>query len=289
MRCFARRRRIPVKLQYHYIAAPGYTPLVARDAHLPTELLDFGMLRLGEGQTYQAESDGDEVGLVILSGTCDVRIGDGRIERLGERADVFAGRASGAYVPRGTTFEVRGGPGGVESAVCRCAASADYPVQVVRPADVVVHDVGGPGFQRYVHDILGPQMRASALIVGETFTPEGNWSSFPPHKHDVEALPDEVRQEELYLYKIRPASGFGIQYQYSRPDSPRGAMEQPLAVHDDDVTLMPFGYHPVAAPPGYDVYYLWFLSGPRRLMRPHDDPAHAWIKVPREEQRTYPH
>src|SRR5579884_1010740 len=101
----------PVKLHFHYTPAPGYTELVARGA-APTELLDFGMLRLDEGQTFAAESGGDEVGLVILSGTCDVRAGGERIERLGERADVFAGRGSGVYVPRGMRFEVRGGPGG---------------------------------------------------------------------------------------------------------------------------------------------------------------------------------
>ena len=276
-----------MKLQYPYTPITGYMPLVARGTH-PTTLLDFGMLRLEPEQTYEASSGGDEVGIVILSGTCDVRAGGERIERLGERADVFEGRGSGVYVPRGMNFEVRGGPHGVEAAVCRCEASADYPVQVVRPDEIVVHEVGSPGFRRYVHDILGMQMQASSMIIGETFTPEGNWSSFPPHKHDVEALPDEVRQEEMYLFKVRPADGFGLQYLYSRPDSLHGELEQPLAVRNNDITLMPFGYHPVAAPPGYDVYYLWFLSGPQRLMRPHDDPAHAWIKAPHEEQRTYP-
>lgn len=276
-----------MKLQYHYAPTSGYTPLVARGTP-PITLLDFGMLRLEPDQTYEASSGGDEVGIVILSGTCDVLVGGERIERLGERSDVFEGRGSGVYVPRGMSFEVRGGPGGVEAAICRSAVSVEYPVQVVRPEGVVVHEVGGPGFRRYVHDILGMEMRAGSVIIGETFTPEGNWSSFPPHKHDVEALPNEVRQEELYLYKIRPADGFGLQYLYSRPDSPHGELEQPLVVRNNDLTVMPFGYHPVAAPPGYDVYYLWFLSGPQRLMRPHDDPAYAWIKARREEQRTYP-
>ena len=277
-----------VHLHYHYDAQSGYTQLVT-PGEQPVELLDFGMLALGEGQTYRATSGSDELGLVILSGTCEVRVNDSVFERLGGRATVFDGRATGVYVPRESAFEVRGGAGGVEVAVCRCPASERYPARVVRPGDVVVHDVGGPGFKRYVHDILGTQMSAGSMLVGETFTLQGNWSSYPPHKHDVEALPDEVRQEELYLYKIRPAHGFGIQYVYSRPDSPRGPLEAPMALRDNDVTIMPFGYHPVAAPPGYDVYYLWFLAGRTRQMRPHDDPEHAWVKMYTGGDRQYPH
>jgi 5-deoxy-glucuronate isomerase len=104
----------------------------------------------------------------------------------------------------------------------------------------------------------------------------------------VEAPPDEVRQEEVYLYRIRPQEGFGLQYLYSRPESARGALDQPLAVRENDYTVMPFGYHPVAAPPGYDVYYLWFLAGETRQMRPHDDPAYAWLKTEGLAPRTYP-
>lgn len=285
--CDYRREMQLMDLHYHYTPSSGYTQLVSRGTQ-PVEYLDFGILTLEAGQTYQETSAHDEIGLVILSGTCAVQVNNQTFEQLGSRASVFDGRATGVYIPRETSFEVRAASPRVEVAICRSQATASYPVQVVRPEDIVVHDVGGAGFTRYVHDILGMQMQASTMIIGETFTVEGNWSSFPPHKHDIEALPDEVQQEEIYLYKIRPAEGFGIQYIYSRPESPHGALEQPMAVRENDITIMPFGYHPVAAPPGYDVYYLWFLGGPKRLMRPHDDPAYAWIKTPRQETRSYP-
>ena len=135
---------------------------------------------------------------------------------------------------------------------------------------------------------LARRCRRQRCSLGETFTLAGNWSSFPPHKHDVEALPDEVQQEEVYLFKIRPEEGFGVQVFYSRPESLRGALDEAVAVRNDDLTLMPFGYHPVAAPPGYDVYYLWFLAGPTRLMRPRDDPMYAWIKTAPAEERFFP-
>jgi 5-deoxy-glucuronate isomerase len=276
-----------LKLKYHYAAAPGYTQLVTPQTH-PINDLDFGMLKLEDSHTYQATSEGYEIGLVILTGRCSIQVNDQPFANLGGRASVFEARATGVYVPCQSRFAVQAEAGGVEIALCRCPTQERHLAQVVRPADVIVNERGGPGFKRYVHDIFGSQVQAAKMLVGETFTAAGNWSSFPPHKHDVEALPDEVQQEELYLYKIRPAEGFGLQYLYSRPDSPRGELERALAVRNNDLTLMPFGYHPVAAPPGYDVYYLWFLVGPKRLMRPHDDPLYAWIKTEPAEERDYP-
>jgi 5-deoxy-glucuronate isomerase len=276
-----------VKLKYHYTAAPGYTQLVTPQTH-PINDLDFGMLKLEGGQSYEATTAGYEVGLVILTGRCSIRVNDQSLEGLGSRASVFDGRATGVYAPCQSSFAIRAGPEGVEIALCRCPTQECHPVQVVRPADVIVNERGRPGFKRYVHDIFGPQVQATTMLVGETYTIAGNWSSYPPHKHDVEELPVEVQQEELYLYKVRPVEGFGIQFFYCRPDSPHGELEEAVAVRNDDITLMPFGYHPVAAPPGYDVYYLWFLAGPKRLMLPRDDPMYAWIKTAPAEQRFYP-
>ena len=275
-------------LKLHYAGRPGFTQLVTPGTQ-PVAELDFGMLLLEPGHEQALERRvSQETGLVILRGACDVTVDGEHYEDLGGRETVFDGRATGLYAPWGAEISVRAGARGVELAVCRAWAEAQQPVQVVRPEDVVAREVGGPGFLRYVHDILGPQISTGRLLIGETFTVAGNWSSYPPHKHDVEALPEEVHQEELYLYKIRPADGFGIQYLYSDADSPRGALEAPLVVRENDVALIPFGYHPVAAPPGYDVYYLWFLAGPTRLMRPHDDPRHAWIKEGDGVARSYP-
>ncbi len=280
-----------MQLRHAYLPAPGYTQLVTRQTP-PVERIDFGMLRLDEGQTYETGSGTDELGLVVLTGACSVQVNDERFAGVGGRRTVFGGRASGVYVPREAQVTIQAESDDVEIAVCRAHAHQRYAARAVRPEDVITHAVGGPGFRRYVHDIFGPQIQASTLLVGETFTIQGNWSSYPPHKHDVEAPPDEVKQEELYLYKMRPERGFGIQYFYTPPGSSYGELDQALAVRHNDLTLIPFGYHPVAAPPGYDVYYLWFLAGERRVMRPHDDPSHAWIKseitAEREPTRSYP-
>jgi 5-deoxy-glucuronate isomerase len=280
-----------MELRYHYTPSPGYTQLVTPQTH-PVERLDFGLLRLEAGQTYEIVNGANELGMVALSGRYSIHIDGEEFVGLGGRKTVFDDRATGVYAPRESQVAIRSESDDLEIAICRAPTDQRHPSRVVRPEEVVTHTVGEPGYLRYVHDILGPQIQAGALIVGETFTPHSNWSSFPPHKHDVEAPPNEVKQEELYLYKIRPETGFGIQYLYTPPNSPYGLLDQALAVRQNDLTLMPFGYHPVAAPPGYDVYYLWFLSGETRELRPHDDPAHAWIKLEvsaeRDDARVYP-
>jgi 5-deoxy-glucuronate isomerase len=280
-----------MELHHHYASSPGYTQLVSPQTH-PVERIDFGMLRLDAGRTYEIATGAYELGLVALSGRYTAQVDGEKFVGLGGRKSVFDGRASGVYAPCESRVTIGSESDDLEIAICRAPTDQRYPARVVRPEEVVTHTVGGPGYLRYVHDIFGTQIQAGALIVGETFTPHGNWSSFPPHKHDVESPPDEVKQEELYLYKIRPETGFGIQYLYTSPNSPYGPLDQALAVRHNDLTLMPYGYHPVAAPPGYDVYYLWFLSGESRELRPHDDPAHAWIKTEisaeRDGVRGYP-
>ncbi len=267
-----------VQLTYHYAAGPGLTQLVTPGVQ-PLNDLDFAMLRLGPGESYHAETGEYEVGVILLTGTASLRSGTASYDDLGGRASVFDGRASAVYLPIHVDFSITAGGAGVEAALCRCRATEAHPVQVVRPPQVVAREAGQGNFTRYVHDILGvANSQAQRLIVGETFTPAGNWSSFPPHKHDTLALPDEVQQEELYLFKIRPETGFGIQGWYTRDGSTYAALNAAEIVHQNDVTIMPYGYHPVAAPPGYDVYYLWFMAGPVREMHPHDDPDHTWIK-----------
>lgn len=276
-----------MRFRYHDPGVAGLTPLVAPGTH-PVKRLDFAMLRLGAGETYAGQSQEDEVGLVILSGSGTITVQDQAYDDLGGRDSVWDGRATGIYVPRRASFGIAAATP-LEVAICRTPAESDHPAQVVRPEQVVVRDVGGDGFRRYVHDILGvTNSLAHQMIIGETYTIAGNWSSFPPHKHDTYTPNVEGQQEELYLYKIRPEQGFGLQLLYTRADSPFDPLDDAFVVHQNDVTIMPHGYHPVSAPPGYDVYYLWFMAGTPRIMLPHDDPDHTWVKTAEPERRSYP-
>ncbi|HEU5394485.1 MAG TPA: 5-deoxy-glucuronate isomerase, partial [Candidatus Methylomirabilis sp.] len=116
---------------------------------------------------------------------------------------------------------------------------------------------------------------AKRLLVGETFNRAGEWSSYPPHKHDRAAYPEESKMEEVYLFKVDPPQGFGLQRFYS----PERGVDTAVILRNNSVTRIPWGYHPVAAAPGYRLYYLWMLAGEDRNYALADDPAHAWVKA----------
>ena len=141
---------------------------------------------------------------------------------------------------------------------------------LVRPAEVRVNTRGRDQYTREVHDLFVDDPYAARLMVGETFNPPGNWSSYPPHKHD--GADGEPRLEEVYHFRITPSSGFAHQSLYTAAGE--CVTHQ---VKDGDAVLLPYGYHPVSAPPGYRVYYLWALAGDTRRLVPFEDPQHRWI------------
>jgi 5-deoxy-glucuronate isomerase len=250
----------------------GYVTIIPREK-TGLEYLELGLLRLAKGGAWQGETGNCEAALVILGGRCDIVSGDERWQGLGERADVFEGKASAVYLPAGRSFSVAAPDGEVRIAVCKAVAEPGTASCVIRPADVKSRMVGAHNWRREVQDIVGADVPARRLLVGETYNEPGAWSSYPPHKHDVASLPDEVKLEEIYYFRVNPPEGFGIQRIYTGD----GSVDEVYAIADGDTVVIPRGYHPVAAAPGYRVYYLWMLAGPERVMRPRDDPAHAWV------------
>jgi 5-deoxy-glucuronate isomerase len=113
---------------------------------------------------------------------------------------------------------------------------------------------------------------AESLLVTEVLTPAGNWSSYPPHKHDIDDPPTETYLEETYYHRMARPEGFAVQLVYTDDHS----LDEAIQVRDGDVVLVPRGYHPVAAGPGYDLYYLNVMAGPRRRWLVTTDPAHRW-------------
>src|SRR5262249_41580554 len=141
------------------------------------------------------------------------------------------------------------------------------------PSDVVVHNRGRSLYQREVHDLFVGDPHGRRLMVGETFNEIGNWSSYPPHKHD--GRDGELRLEEMYYYRIDPPDGFGLNVLYTADGE--SVTHQ---VRDGDLVLLPYGYHSVAAPPGYRVYYLWAIAGDERRLAVFEDPAFRWVHGP---------
>ena len=121
---------------------------------------------------------------------------------------------------------------------------------------------------------MAPSFTADRLMVVEVYTPGGNWSSYPPHKHDVHNPPAEVDLDEIYYYRFRQPEGFAFQHLYSDRD-PVG---RTIQARDGDAVLVRGGFHPVVAGPGYDVYYLNFLAGSSRALAVTEDARHVWIR-----------
>jgi 5-deoxy-glucuronate isomerase len=149
------------------------------------------------------------------------------------------------------------------------APSAAAPA-IATPDDIAVNARGRGNYTREVHDIFVRDRSVQRLMVGETFNPPGHWSSYPPHKHD--GRDGEPMLEEIYYFRIDPPQGFGHQVLYTNDGE--SVTHQ---VRDGDAVLLPYGYHPVSAAPGYRLYYLWAMAGQQRQLALFEDPAHRWI------------
>lgn len=185
------------------------------------------------------------------------------------RSNVFAQRATALYLPPGEALEIKASEPFEAVIFSTPAPSGGEPV-LVGPDDVQVNARGRANYSREVHNIFVDDPHVKRLMVGETFNPPGNWSSFPPHKHD--GRDGEPTLEEVYYYRVDPPQGFGQQMLYTNDGEC-----VTHSVRDGDTVLLPYGYHPVSSPPGYRLYYLWGMAGEHRKLALHEDPAHKWI------------
>jgi 5-deoxy-glucuronate isomerase len=258
-----------VQRVFHYQRQPGYNKLVGPgDAGL--EYLEFGLLRVPRDEQFSFSQEGREAVLVILSGACTVQV-DGQQWDL-ERVSVFAGPAVAVYVPRHRRYTVTGVKPG-DLAVFQARSDQDYLPRLIEPGQTPMEVEGAGGFRRRVFPLVDEAFPASRLLVGETFVESGQWASYPPHKHDEDRYPDEVRLEEAAFFQIDPPQGFALQYLYSADR----ALNQVYVLGNDDAFAAARGYHPLAAAPGYQVYYLWGMAGDGHVIRSSVDPAHAWV------------
>jgi 5-deoxy-glucuronate isomerase len=243
------------------------------------QYLTLSIRKLLQGEKYQSETAATELGLVVLGGQCTVESTAGSWSDIGSRANVFDGLPTAVYLPIETAFTVSADTD-CELAFCFSRAEESFPGRLVTPDDIEVEVRGGENATRQINHILKPEFPAQRLLLVEVYTPSGNWSSYPPHKHDVHNPPDEVDLEELYYYKVDRPEGYAIQRVYTRD----GRLDQTLTVRDGELVLVPEGYHPVVAAHGYNVYYLNALAGSARSMAASDDPDYAWVRGTWREQ-----
>ena len=240
-------------------------------------------LAAGESRTVRT---GEQEWIVVpLSGAATVEVESARYELTG-RADVFSAATDVLYVPRDSAFTVTSRDGG-RYAFCSATARTSFPVTLIPAADVPDELRGAGSASRRVRNFGVPGvLDADSIIACEVITPAGNWSSYPPHKHDEERAGVETSLEEIYYFEVRPepsgqgapADAFGYQRVYGTAERP---IEVLAEVRSADVVLVPHGWHgPAMAPPGYDLYYLNVMAGPgeTRAWLICDDPAHAWVR-----------
>ena len=223
---------------------------------------------LDRGAGARFECAQEEAILVLQQGSGAFRCGE-RTWPV-SRSGVFEEPATSLYLPPATAVEAEADSYLEAILVSTPVTSRTGEPVFLPPSSVKVSQRGEDGYTRTIHDILVHDNFAQRLLVGETFNPPGGWSSFPPHKHD--GGDGEAKLEEVYHYRIDPPQGFAQQLLYTADGESMAHI-----VRDRDAVLLPYGYHPVAAPPGYQVCYLWILSGEVRKMTLFEDPNHKWI------------
>jgi len=237
------------------------------------EYLSFNVQSLAAGRVYAGNTAERELGLVVLGGCCSVESSRGNWPKIGRRQDVFSGMPYALYLPIGTDYHVTARTE-CDLAFCYSKADREYPAQLIAPADVEIEIRGAGNATRQINKILKPEFTAQRLLIVEVYTPSGNWSSYPPHKHDQHNPPDEVDLEEIYYYRIDRPAGYAIQKVYTADRR----IDETLTVRNGEMVLIPEGYHPVVAAHGHNVYYLNALAGSARSMAAADDPDYAWVR-----------
>jgi 5-deoxy-glucuronate isomerase len=251
-------------------ARPGLNRLPSN----PCKLLDFQFLILADGESFEGQTGDREVLAVILGGRADFLVSGQTFAGLGGRPNVFSGKPHSVYIPCGSEYAITA-RGRLEVGLASAPSDLKTAAYVIGPEKVAAGVWGAANFSRNYHQILTqasqPDMAAARLIAGETYTPSGNWSTYPPHKHEVDDLPREAFHEEMYFFKVSSPEGFGLTRFYNNQ------VDTGYVVRDNTILMVPNGFHTVASAPGYITYYLWFLAGHHRIQAVLDDPAVGWV------------
>jgi 5-deoxy-glucuronate isomerase len=236
--------------------------------------IGFEVHRLAAGERADVDLREREVAIVPLSGTADVVASSGATwDGVGGRRDVFEAPPDALYLPPGGDATVRA-TAASQIAFCFAQSDAAGKPRRIDAAAIDIETRGAGNATRHIRHVIPPAFPAHRLLVVEVLTPSGNWSSYPPHKHDVEAPPGEVALEEIYYHRQHPSDGFAFQRVYTDDRS----LNETMTVQDGDVVLVPRGYHVVAQAYGYQGYYLNILAGDRRSMAASDDRPYRWIR-----------
>ncbi len=253
-----------------------YQSVLKKDAGW--QFLNFQARLMKKGEKWTGNTGGNEYAIILLGGNYSVKTDKGNWETVNGRKDVFSGIAHSLYLPRNTKFELTAESEILDIAYGWCETNQDHPASFKRPEEAAIEIRGGDNATRQINSLLQPGFDCHRLVSVEVYTPSGNWSSFPAHKHDTRKVDKkgnvvEAALEETYFYKIDKQQGFAIQQVYTDDRS----LNEIAVAQNNDVVLVPEGYHPVVAGHGYNVYYLNFLTGSDQSLANTDDPDHKWV------------
>ncbi len=249
----------------------GVSKVISDDNSYMT-LIEVDMVKLRPGETKKYSELGKEFGIVILGGKCSVEGQGFSFTDIGKRENVFDGPATSVYVPGNRVFTITGVTD-VTLAVSKCPSKAEFQPVLINPEDVIIKDLGKPGWERQAHFVLDERVQANLIYIGEAFVKGGSWASYPPHKHDDDNMPTEGFLEEVYYYEFDKPEGFGIQKVYTK----EGDVDETYTVKTGDFVEIPRGYHPFCCAPGYNNYYLWIMAGENRGFYLTIDEDHKWL------------
>lgn len=236
--------------------------------------VNFDVFKLKSNQKLEQDTLSNEVCLTVVAGKANISTLKERWDNIGERLSPFEKKAPySVYVPPNDQFIVEAVSDELEIAICKAPAEGKFPARLITPKECEYETRGTGTNLRHVCNILFGNFAAESLLVCEVITPGGNWSSYPPHKHDHDLIPQETKLEETYYHRISPPQGFAFQRVYNDDRS----LDETMAVENECVVMVPEGYHPVGAPHGYDLYYLNVMAGPKREWIFKNDPNHEWI------------
>ena len=239
------------------------------------DYVGLSLYRLRPGEQAQEMTGDNEVILVLVEGKAVITAGGCNFGLLGNRLDVFERTLPHAvYVGGDSDWTVVANTECVLAACKAPVANGRYATSVIGPEGVVSMDRGKGANTRFINNIaMEDRDVASSLLVTEVYTPAGNWSSYPPHRHDEDNFPEITYLEEVYYHRLNPRQGFGFQRVFTED----GSLDETMTVHDHDVVLVPGGHHPCGAPYGYELYYLNVMAGPKRCWRFKNHPRHEWL------------
>ena len=234
----------------------------------------FGLYHLKPGDKITEPTGDTEVILVLVEGKAEIGIGEQDFGELGERMNVFERIPPHCiYAPNNSAWTATATTN-CTLAVCAAPGKGGHDAQIIGPVGIALEERGKGTNTRYIHNIaMEGRDVADSLLVTEVYTPQGNWSSYPPHRHDENNYPEMTYLEETYYHRLNPKQGYGIQRVFTED----GTLDETMAVSNGDVVLVPKGHHPCGVPYGYEMYYLNVMAGPLRKWRFQNHPDHDWI------------